>query len=85
MRQDIEIRCMEIARYIISTGDTVRQAAAAFSISKSTVHKDLQERLKTVHPGLYAETQQVLNYHQAVRHLRGGAATRKKWKMKNAE
>ena len=80
MREDIEKRCVLIARYMLRTGDTVRQAAKEFAISKSTVHKDLQERLKDVHPGLYEETQRLLKYHEAVRHLRGGAATRRRWK-----
>ena len=80
MRQDIERRCVAIARYMLRTGDTVRQAAKEFSVSKSTAHKDLKERLKIVHPGLYAETQKLLKYHEAVRHLRGGAATRRRWK-----
>lgn len=82
MRQDLDLRCVEIARYILQTGATIREAAQEFSLGKSTVHKDLQERLKITHPGLYEETRRVLSYHQAVRHLRGGAATRRRW-MKN--
>ena len=61
MRQDLEDRCVRLGRYIIRTGATVRQAAAAFGISKSAVHKDVHERLRRVHPGLYGEVQDILN------------------------
>ena len=78
-----EARCVALARYILRTGATVREAAEAFSIGKSTVHKDLRERLKRENIGLYEEVSRVLKYHRAVRHLRGGAATRKKWMRGN--
>lgn len=81
MRQDIQDRCVRLGRYIVKTGATVRQAAKVFDMSKSSVHKDLQQRLKSVHPGLYEEVQAVLSYHHAVRHIRGGAATRRRWLM----
>lgn len=79
MRQDIENRCISLGRYIVRTGATVRQAAREFGISKSSVHKDMHDRLRDIHPGLYGEVQEILNYHHAVRHLRGGAATRRRW------
>ena len=60
---------------------TVRQAAERFGMSKSSVHKDVHERLRAIHPGLYAEVRDILDYHHAVRHLRGGAATRLRWRM----
>ena len=81
MRQEIQARCVALARYIIRTGATVRQAAEQFRMSKSSVHKDVHERLRAVHPGLYAEVKAVLDYHNAVRHLRGGAATRRRWRL----
>lgn len=81
MRQEIQDRCMRLGRYILRTGATVRQAAAAFGMSKSAVHKDVHDRLRQVHPGLFSEVQDVLNYHHAVRHLRGGAATRRRWRL----
>ena len=81
MRQDIQERCVRLGKYIIRTGATVRQAAKAFGMSKSSVHKDVHERLRTVHPGLYAEVSEILDYHHAVRHLRGGAATRRRWRL----
>ena len=80
MRWDIENRCVSLAKYIVRTGATVRQAAGEFGISKSSVHKDMHERLRQIHPGLYAEVRDVLEYHHAVRHLRGGEATRERWK-----
>ena len=85
MRQDIEDRCQRLGRYIVRTGATVRQAAEQFGMSKSSVHKDMQDRLRAVHPGLYAEVRDILEYHHAVRHLRGGAATRRRWRLINKQ
>ncbi len=81
MRQEIQDRCILLGQYIARTGATVRQAAERFGISKSSVHKDMHERLRAIHPGLYAEVREILDYHHAVRHLRGGAATRQRWRM----
>ena len=81
MRESIENRCITLGKYIVRTGATVRETARAFGISKSAVHKDVHERLRAVHPGLYAEVKAVLDYHNAVRHLRGGAATRRRWRL----
>jgi len=81
MHQEIEERCKELARYILRTGATVRQAAAAFGLSKSSVHKDVHERLRQVHPGLHQEVAKVLDYHHAVRHIRGGMATKRRWRL----
>lgn len=81
MRQEIKDRCMLLGQYIVRTGATVRQAAERFGMSKSSVHKDVHERLRAIHPGLYAEVRDILDYHHAVRHLRGGAATRLRWRM----
>lgn len=80
MRQDIRERCVRIGQYIMRTGDTVRGAAREFGMSKSSVHKDVHDRLRHVHPGLYEDVKSVLSYHHAVRHLRGGAATRERWR-----
>jgi putative DeoR family transcriptional regulator (stage III sporulation protein D) len=73
-------RVLDIARYITNTKATVRAAADKFGVSKSTVHKDVTERLQAVNAGLYAEVQEVLRYNKDVRHLRGGDATRRKYK-----
>ena len=60
MRQDIRERCVRLGRYILRTGATVRQTAKQFHLSKSSVHKDVHERLRQVHPGLYEEVRAVL-------------------------
>ena len=76
MKDYIEERVLELARYIIDTGATVRSTAAKFRISKSTVHKDITERLREINPGLAAEVKEVLENNKAERHIRGGLATR---------
>ncbi len=72
-------RVIEIAQYVLETGDTVRGAAKHFCISKSTVHKDLTVKLRYIHPALYTQVRAVLEKNKAERHLRGGEATRKKY------
>ena len=84
MREYIEERAMEIANYIIENNATVRQTAKAFSISKSTVHKDVAERLTQINPNLATEARKVLDINKSERHIRGGLATREKYlKMDN--
>jgi len=80
LREDISQRAVELARYIIENDATVRDAAKRFGVSKSTVHKDLSERLRTIDRGLYARARIVLERNKAERHLRGGEATRKKYR-----
>lgn len=80
MRTNIEDRACELAEYILDKRTTVRDAAAHFGISKSTVHKDVTERLKTVDPALHAEVRELLDINKAERHIRGGMATRRKYK-----
>ena len=80
MRSNMEERARELAVYIIENKATVRAAAAKFGVSKSTVHKDLTERLRRVDPGLYAQVRQLLDWNKAQRHIRGGLATRRKYK-----
>ena len=75
----IEERAMEIARYIIENNATVRQAAKQFGISKSTVHKDVSERLIWINPALASEVRKVLDVNKAERHIRGGMATKEKY------
>ena len=79
MKDYIEERVLELARYIIDTGATVRSTAAKFRISKSTVHKDVSQRLRRQNPGLYREVRKVLARNKAERHLRGGQAPREKY------
>lgn len=74
-----EERICEEAEYIIEHKATVREAAKALCIGKSTVHKDVTERLKTIHPGLYRSVRTILNTNKAERHIRGGKATHDKY------
>ena len=76
--EEPEQRAVQLAEYIVEQGATVRAAAAAFGCSKSTVHKDVSVRLVRVSPGLSAQVRAVLARNKAERHLRGGAATRRK-------
>ena len=76
----IEERAIELAHYIIDTKDTVRGAAKRFGVSKSTVHKDVTERLMKINPLLAGEAKKVLDDNKAERHIRGGEATRQKYK-----
>ena len=75
----IEERACKLARYIIDTKDTVRGAAKQFGISKSTVHKDVSQRLKSINMTLYMEVRKILDENKAVRHIRGGMATKLKY------
>lgn len=79
MKQYIEERTIEIANYIINNNATVRQAAKQFGVSKSTVHKDVTERLEHINSVLAEETRKVLNINKSERHIRGGLATREKY------
>lgn len=79
MKSYIEERVINIANYIIENNATVRQTAKKFGISKSTVHKDVTERLAQVNPSLAAETRKVLDVNKSERHIRGGMATKEKY------
>ena len=79
MKDYIEERAVEIANYIIENGATVRQTAKQFRISKSTVHKDVTERLIQINPSLAREARKVLDMNKSERHIRGGMATREKY------
>ena len=81
MTDTIEERACALAVYIIETGATVRCAAKHFGISKSTVHKDLSQRLPQYNNTLYQQVRQVLNLNKAQRHIRGGLATRRKYQL----
>ena len=80
MQTDIEERVRDLAVYLLENRTTVRAAAQRFGISKSTVHKDLTERLPRLSPGLFAQVRQLLEWNKAQRHIRGGLATRRKYK-----
>ncbi len=80
MKTNIEERACDLAVYIIENKATVRAAAKQFGISKSTVHKDLSERLERVNRSLYVQVKEILDINKAERHIRGGNATRRKYK-----
>ena len=82
MHTNIEQRACDLAVYIIENKSTVRAAAAQFGISKSTVHKDITERLVKVNPALYRQVRELLDLNKAERHIRGGLVTRRKYKGK---
>ena len=79
MRDYIEERAIEIANYIIQEKATIRQTAKKFVVSKSTVHKDVTERLVQINPSLAHEARKVLDTNKSERHIRGGLATREKY------
>lgn len=79
MKKYIEERTVEIANFIISNNATVRQAAKQFGVSKSTVHKDVTERLAHINAALAKEARKILNVNKAERHIRGGMATKEKY------
>ncbi len=80
VKGNMEERAVQLAQYIIENKATVRSAATKFGISKSTVHKDIQERLPAFNRRLYLQAKAVLEENKAQRHIRGGIATRKKYK-----
>jgi putative DeoR family transcriptional regulator (stage III sporulation protein D) len=82
LKTDIEGRACELAAYIIETRATVRAAAKKFNISKSTVHKDLADRLQNINRALYLQVKEILEFNKSERHIRGGMATRLKYKNK---
>ena len=80
MTDAVDIRAVELGEYIVKNRATVRSAAKAFSVSKSTVHMDVTKRLKIIEPDLYADVRKVLEINKAQRHIRGGLATKEKYK-----
>ena len=80
MTEELRKRACEVAVYMIETGATVRAAAQHFGISKSTVHKDLSHRLDQYNHSLYVQVRQVLDRNKQERHIRGGMATKRKYK-----
>ena len=76
-------RIIEEAEYMIKTKETVREISKVFKVSKSTVHKDLHERLIDINIDLFNKIKSILNYHKDIRHIRGGQSTKKKYKKLN--
>ena len=85
MRDDLERRARELAVYLIERRTTIRDAAKHFSVSKSTVHKDLSERLREIDRSLYVQVKEILEQNKAERHLRGGDATKLKYQKQRAK
>lgn len=84
MNSNIVKRVLEEADYIIKTENTVRELAKIFSVSKSTVHKDLHERLLEIDKNKYIEVDNILKYHIDIRHIRGGESTKNKYLKLNS-
>lgn len=84
MKDYIEERVLEAAKYIIEYRATIRKTARVFGVSKSTIHKDITERLPKINPQIAKEAKQVLDVNKAERHIRGGKATKMKYKSMNA-
>ena len=82
MQSTMEERACQLAVYMIETGATVRSAASHFGLSKSTVHKDLSQRLKHYTYALYLQVRQVLDLNKQERHIRGGMATKRKYQQR---
>lgn len=80
MKGNVEERAIVLGEYIANTNATVRLAAQKYNISKSTVHKDVSERLKSINPTLYSKVRKVLQKNKEERHIRGGIATKEKYK-----
>lgn len=84
MKDYIEERVLEVAKYIIDSKATIRKTAKMFGVSKSTVHKDITERLPKINPQVAKEAREILEVNKAERHIRGGKATKMKYKTVNA-
>ncbi|MBU5427827.1 sporulation transcriptional regulator SpoIIID [Tissierella pigra] len=83
MKDYIEERTLEVAKYIIANKSTVRDTAKAFGCSKSTIHKDLTERLPKINPNLADSVKNLLDFNKSERHIRGGEATKLKYSVSN--
>ena len=79
MKGTFDRRAVMLGEYIVESNNTVRGAASKFGISKSTVHKDVSQRLEVIDPNLYKEVKKVLELNKAQRHIRGGNATKEKY------
>ncbi|MBE6788977.1 MAG: stage III sporulation protein D [Ruminococcaceae bacterium] len=84
MRELSDNRAVDLGKYIIKTGATVRATARVFHISKSTVHKDISQRLIKIDPILYKSVKKVMDTNRSERHIRGGDATRRKYLLKRS-
>ncbi len=85
MKGYIEDRVLELAEYLISNKSTVRETAKKYGISKSTVHKDIAERLTNINPAIAAQAKEIMDLNKAERHIRGGNATKQKYSLAKIE
>jgi sporulation transcriptional regulator SpoIIID len=83
LKDYIEERVLEVAKYIIDSKSTIRKTAKLFGVSKSTIHKDITERLPKINPQIADQAKEILEFNKAERHIRGGRATRMKYKVVN--
>lgn len=81
MNKNIIKRVLSESEYIINTNSTVREIAKIYNVSKSTVHKDLHDRLLNIDSSLYQEVLKILKYHSLIKHIRGGQSTKRKYLM----
>ncbi len=81
MKDYIEDRVLEVAKYIIDSKATIRRTAKVFGVSKSTIHKDMTERLPKINPQIANEAKTILDLNKSERHIRGGRATKMKYKV----
>lgn len=81
LKDYIEERVLEVAKYIIDSKSTIRRTAKVFGVSKSTIHKDMTERLPKINPNIADEAKNILDLNKAERHIRGGKATKLKYKV----
>ena len=84
MNLSLNDRAVMLGRYIIESKATVRDTAKKFGVSKSTVHKDVTYRLKSVNPSIYRSVRRILDQNKSERHIRGGLATKHKYEMQNS-
>jgi putative DeoR family transcriptional regulator, stage III sporulation protein D len=80
LKDYIEERVLEVAKYIIDSKATIRKTAKVFGVSKSTIHKDMTERLPKINPQVANDAKNILDFNKAERHIRGGKATKMKYK-----
>ena len=85
MREYIEERALVVGKYIIEKGSTVRETARTFGVSKSTIHKDVTERLIAINPSMAREVKNILDKNKSERHIRGGLATKLKYKTTDTD
>lgn len=82
MRKEVYDRVVEEANYLISSQETIREMAKVFGVSKSTVHKDMRDRLFIIDKNMYNEVSSILEYHIDIKHIRGGESTKRKFLQK---